>query len=76
MKSLLVLLVFTGCALHVPKRNIPTKQKTNIVLPQKIIKTSNENIRECLDSLMSTHGVAPTESFNICLQIYRRDKSE
>lgn len=76
MKNLLILLFFVGCAVHVPKRNIPeTKKPINEVTPQRVIKSSNENIRECLDSLMSTHGVAPTESFTICTKIYRRDNS-
>jgi hypothetical protein len=67
MKVLLILLLTSSCTLHVPKR--PSKVKKTV---QVRPKTNIENVRECIETLMSTHGVTAKKSLVVCERIYRR----
>ena len=63
MKALLILLMLTSCAL-------PTRRNHKKPVVKK--KTSIENIRTCLDDLLTQHGIDAKESLEVCTKIYRR----
>lgn len=68
MKLLALLILTTSCALHVPGRTKPGK-KEQAKTPQK---TNIESVRECVEALMSKHGVEAKKSLEVCENIYRR----
>ena len=63
MKPIFLLFILTACALPGNRNQVNTQTKP---------LTSIENIRECVESLMSLHGISAEKSFEVCQKIYRR----
>ena len=61
MKLFLILLLTSGCAVNLPNRSNSKKEKNHV-----------EKVRECVETLMSKHGVIAKDALVVCEQIYRR----
>lgn len=64
---LLITTLLTSCGLVKPKYRYTYE---NIVIPKR---TSIEKLDECTERYISTLGVKPKESLEICVKIHRRE---
>lgn len=63
MKNLIILFVFTSCALQLPTQDNRNKRKSHV-----------EKAKSCVTEIMERFGESSKEARETCLMIYRRKR--